>query len=202
MTKKRSDLSIVLAGEAGQGLQLIETILVKVLKKSGYNIFATKEYMSRVRGGINSTQIRISDKPVVAPTRRTDILVSLAKEAIPHLGCRLTADTIILGEKKTLNDKRVLDVPFTKLASGFGSPLFANSVAIGLICGILNVDTKIIGEQIQKQFSEKGDVVVKKNIEAAAKGHSIGRQFTEQGKLFLETAKGDSVDTELLLSGD
>jgi 2-oxoglutarate ferredoxin oxidoreductase subunit alpha len=46
MTKKRSDLSIVLAGEAGQGLQLIETILVKVLKKADYNIFATKDIIN------------------------------------------------------------------------------------------------------------------------------------------------------------
>jgi 2-oxoglutarate ferredoxin oxidoreductase subunit alpha len=201
MTKKRSDLSIVLAGEAGQGLQLIENILVKVLKKAGYNVFASKEYMSRVRGGVNSTQIRIGGKRVVAPTLRTDVLVPLAKEAIPHLGSRLTEDTIILGEKEMLDDERVLDVPFTKIASDFGSPLVLSSVAIGLICGILNVDTKVIDVQIHKQFSEKGAVVVKKNIETVAYGHSIGRQFTEQGKLFLETVKGDSVDTELLLSG-
>jgi 2-oxoglutarate ferredoxin oxidoreductase subunit alpha len=201
MTKKRSDLSIVLAGEAGQGLQLIEAILVKVLKKAGYNIFATKEYMSRVRGGINSTQIRVSSKRVVSPTLRTDILVPLVKEAIPHLGGRVTEDTIILGEKEILDDERVLDVPFTKIASDLGSPLVLSSIAIGLICGILKVATKIIDVQINKQFSKKGDFVVNKNIKAAAYGHSIGRQFTKQGKVFFETVKGNSVDTELLLSG-
>ena len=201
MTKKSSDLSIVLAGEAGQGVQLIETVLVRVLKMSGYNVFATKEYMSRVRGGINSTQIRIGGKRVSAPSYRTDILVSLAKEAIPHLGSRVTENTTIIGEKEILDDDRVLDVPFTKIASDLGSPLFTSSVVIGLICGILNLPTEIIGAQIQKQFYQKGDSVVKKNTEAVAYGHSIGKQFAEQGKLFLETVKGDSVNTELLLSG-
>ena len=57
---KKDDLSIVLCGEAGQGIQTVEQILTQVLKLSGFNVFATKEYMSRVRGGTNSTEIRIS----------------------------------------------------------------------------------------------------------------------------------------------
>jgi len=44
------EVSIVLCGEAGQGINTIELILVNILKKAGYNIFATKEYMSRIRG--------------------------------------------------------------------------------------------------------------------------------------------------------
>jgi 2-oxoglutarate ferredoxin oxidoreductase subunit alpha len=52
------DLSIVLAGEAGQGVNSIEVILIGIIKKAGYNVYATKEYMSRVRGGINTTQLR------------------------------------------------------------------------------------------------------------------------------------------------
>jgi 2-oxoglutarate ferredoxin oxidoreductase subunit alpha len=43
-------VSIVLAGEAGQGIQTVEYILTRVLKLSGYNVFASKEYMSRIRG--------------------------------------------------------------------------------------------------------------------------------------------------------
>jgi 2-oxoglutarate ferredoxin oxidoreductase subunit alpha len=201
MTKKSSDISIVLAGEAGQGVQSIEAVLVKVLRKAGYNVFATKEYMSRVRGGINSTQIRISSKRVFAPTFRTDILVPLTKEAIPHLGSRVTEDTIILGEKATLDDERVLDVPFTKTASEFGNPLFASSVAIGLICGILNVNAETVGAQIEEQFSKKGEEVIKKNSAAAARGHEIGRQLITDEKLLIETDQGESSDTELLLSG-
>jgi len=56
------DISIVLCGEAGQGIETIEDILTKILKDSRYNIFAVKEYMSRVRGGSNSTEIRVSQK--------------------------------------------------------------------------------------------------------------------------------------------
>jgi len=46
----KGELAIVLAGEAGQGIQTIETLLTGLLKSGGYHVFATKEYMSRVRG--------------------------------------------------------------------------------------------------------------------------------------------------------
>jgi len=44
------DVSIVLCGEAGQGIQTVEAILVQAVKLGGYNVFSSKEYMSRVRG--------------------------------------------------------------------------------------------------------------------------------------------------------
>ncbi|MEK7375946.1 MAG: 2-oxoacid:acceptor oxidoreductase family protein, partial [Candidatus Margulisiibacteriota bacterium] len=63
----KEDISIVLCGEAGQGIQTIEVVLTRILKQSGYNVFAAKEYMSRVRGGVNSTSIRVSSNRVSAP---------------------------------------------------------------------------------------------------------------------------------------
>jgi 2-oxoglutarate ferredoxin oxidoreductase subunit alpha len=51
MNKTKDDISIVLCGEAGQGIQTIEYVLTHLLKLSGYNVFATKEYMSRIREG-------------------------------------------------------------------------------------------------------------------------------------------------------
>ncbi len=48
--KQEHDVSIVLCGGAGQGIQTVEQLLTQALKLSGYHVFATKEYMSRVRG--------------------------------------------------------------------------------------------------------------------------------------------------------
>ena len=72
-----NDVSIVLCGEAGQGIQTVEQLFTKIVKKAGFNIFSTKEYMSRVRGGRNSTQLRVSTEPVNAYINRIDILIIL-----------------------------------------------------------------------------------------------------------------------------
>jgi len=83
------DISIVLCGEAGQGIQTIETILMQAVKLGGYNVFSSKEFMSRVRGGENSTQIRVSSNRINAYVRRIDILVAISKGAIDHLKERI-----------------------------------------------------------------------------------------------------------------
>ncbi len=51
MQQKAASINIVLAGGVGRGIQVIESILVDGIRRSGHHVFATKEYMSRVRGG-------------------------------------------------------------------------------------------------------------------------------------------------------
>jgi hypothetical protein len=75
----KEDFSMVLSGEAGQGLQTLEQLITKVFKLSGYHVFSYSEFMSRIRGGNNSTQIRISARRVVSYRRRIDIFVPLHK---------------------------------------------------------------------------------------------------------------------------
>jgi len=97
--QKKNDIAVVLCGQAGQGIQTVEYLLTKIFSTAGFNVFATKEYMSRVRGGMNSTLIRISDKPVSAFVGRIDVLVPLNKGAVQHLEKRITPETVIVGEK-------------------------------------------------------------------------------------------------------
>ena len=98
----KEDVSIVLCGEAGQGIQTVETILVQAIKKGGYHVFSTKEYMSRVRGGENSTEIRVSSKRVISYVDKIDILLSLSKGAVPHLENRISSKTVIMGDDQHL----------------------------------------------------------------------------------------------------
>lgn len=43
--KLADDISIVLCGVAGQGIQTVEALITKTLKRPGYHVFATREYM-------------------------------------------------------------------------------------------------------------------------------------------------------------
>jgi 2-oxoglutarate ferredoxin oxidoreductase subunit alpha len=60
------EFNLKIAGEAGHGLLTIEVGLTEILARAGYHFFATKNYMSRIRGGHNFHMIRISDEPVHA----------------------------------------------------------------------------------------------------------------------------------------
>ena len=98
-----NDVTIVLGGQAGQGIQTIEFILARVLKRSGYHVFSTKEYMSRIRGGLNTITLRAADRPVSALTKNIDILLPLDPGIAEHVAERMTGDTVILGDAGTLS---------------------------------------------------------------------------------------------------
>jgi len=65
------DLTIKIAGAAGQGMQTISTILARSLTRQGYYVYCYQDLMSRIRGGHNYATIRISDHPVGGPRRAT-----------------------------------------------------------------------------------------------------------------------------------
>jgi len=99
IAQTNQDISIVLCGQAGQGIQTVEYLLTRIFKLAGYNVFATKEYMSRVRGGTNSTQLRVSSEPVRASVERIDILVALDRGSVRHVEKRISTSTVILAKK-------------------------------------------------------------------------------------------------------
>ncbi|MHB8091917.1 MAG: 2-oxoacid:acceptor oxidoreductase subunit alpha [Syntrophales bacterium] len=201
MLNKRSEVSIVIAGEAGQGVQSIEATLVNVIKQAGYNVFATKEYMSRVRGGINSTQIRVSEKSRAAYVEKTDIFIPLEKQAIARLSDRIQTDTLIIGEAEKLGDQRVINVDFTKIATKLGNAIYQSMAAAGCACGIIGIGREKAPDYIGKVFAAKGDSVIKSNINAFIAGYDEGRKIAAAKKYRPGLKSKLAVENELLLSG-
>lgn len=173
----RPDISIALAGEAGQGIQSIETILVALARARGYHVYATKEYMSRVRGGINSTSIRISTAPVDAFVDRIDIAIPLSPAGLPHLRKRLSEKTALIVDGSLFPHKTpaMIDIPLADMAREVGGAIYANTIAAGVICAIIGVDESAAVSFVAARFAKKGEDVVAKNKLAVKRGHEAGR---------------------------
>lgn len=204
MHRFSGDISIVLGGAAGQGIQTVESLLVQILKREGYFVFASKEYMSRIRGGSNSTEIRITSKKRRAFVNKIDLLFALDKEVVPHLKHRTTKKTVIIGEKAKVCDTecRVIDIPFSRFATELGHPIYTSTVAVGVVLGLLQAEESVFHEYLRSHFARKGEEVVSKNIEAAKKGYAHGRHiaFVEGVEISLPRNNQKS-EQELLLEG-
>lgn len=204
MHRYAGDISLVLGGSAGQGIQTVEAMLMTILKRQGYHIFASKEYMSRIRGGSNSTEIRITNKKRRAYVKHIDFLVALDKEVVPHLAHRTTAKTIILGElaKIGLNKgENAFDIPFTRFTNELGNPIFASTVAVGVILGILDAPFEDFRRYLEEHFNRKGDEVVQKNIAAAQLGYDHGRHLAYDAGIEIHLRRTESIKNELLMEG-
>jgi 2-oxoglutarate ferredoxin oxidoreductase subunit alpha len=204
--KNLEDISLVLSGEAGKGLNTIERVLVRTLKLSGFHVFASKEYMSRVRGGNNTVEIRTASKPVGAFVDRIDILVPLNGKAIDRLEHRLGPETVIIGEGGSVEEKyrsghRFMEAPFVSIAEEAGDALYANSVAAGVLAGMLGADREVLEGLMQKTFAGKGEEVAGRNVEAAGRGYSFGKDLAEKEDLPFSLIPDDTVRGNIILSG-
>ncbi len=203
------NVNITLCGEAGQGIESISNFLTTLFKEEGYNIFATKEYMSRVRGGENSTTIRISSRPAEGYSDRIDILLPLDKDSISHLSKRITDKTLIIGDKSTINDAqkkayKFFEVPIIDIASKVGAKIFANTVAAGIILGMFNADIGRFNVLLRNKFSDKPQDVIEKNVDAAKRGYDEGRKIISEHQGLLEMTRIDkdpSVHNQVLVHG-
>ena len=177
------DYTLKIGGEAGQGIQTVGDTLARVFSRSGYHVFTHQDYESRVRGGHNFFQIRVSDTPVMASREDIDILIAFDLESISeHAGevkenGQIVYDSSALGKLKLQEDiSRInsLDIPFTQLAIEHGgSKIMANTVATGAILGMLKMKLDVLENIIKDTFKKKGEDIIKANINAVRAGYDF-----------------------------
>ena len=199
----KKDISIVLSGEAGQGIRTVELLIIKALKNSGYNVFSTSEFMSRVRGGNNTTEIRVSNKNIQAFVDKIDILIVLSKDAIKRIENRLTKNTIIIGEDSFIEEKykngqyKIKDVALRSLSKEIGGLIYSNVLIFGLLAGIFNINLGLLKDYIIKHFSAKGKDIIDNNIKAVTKGYEKGKEL----KLGVQINKDAEIKNKIVISG-
>ncbi len=199
-----NELTLRIAGEAGQGVQTIGPALGTIFKRYGFHLFAHQDYMSRIRGGNNYFQIRISSKPLYTLRQKADIIVALDKASVAVHKKDLSDKGIIILDKKkfniTDNDSAFFDVPMYDLAIKIGgSEIFINSVSCGLLTGIINLEFKWVEQILKEIFSDKGGEIIRKNIEAAKAGFDFARNNFKQRTFEVKSA---DIKENLLMNGN
>lgn len=175
------DYSIKIGGEAGQGVQTVGELLSQVLAQSGYHVFTHQDYESRVRGGHNFYQIRVSPERVISFTERVDIVVAMDEASIQLHRGELRLGGILAYDSESLKLKiegdDALDIPFKRLSvEAGGSAVMANTVAVGAVLGMLGIEIAGLVKILDERFHKKGDEVVKVNIAAAESGYKHAKQ--------------------------
>lgn len=183
---KGKGLALVLAGEAGQGVQVVEALLSEAFRGLGYYVFSGQEFMSRIRGGSNSTLLRVSPRPVRAWSDRTDLCILFDNKAITRLQQRLQPETFVLGDNlQAPEGSRFIDIPLAEMAQEAGGSLYVNTIAAGVLWGIYNGREETLADVIRRFFSGKKPATIDGNLAAAGIGLKLGRKLSHSGKVSL-----------------
>lgn len=171
------DFQIVVGGAAGQGLQVIETLLTNLFRRAGYYVHATKEFMSRIRGGCNSITIRVSASTVDAFREQIDIALLLTPGALDWLAHRLNGKTVIIADSQSLKEAALtIDLPLTAEQDKIGGKIYGNAFSCGFVAGHLGLDRDLLTQSFQDVFSGEDIELVEKNHQAANLGFELGKR--------------------------
>jgi 2-oxoglutarate/2-oxoacid ferredoxin oxidoreductase subunit alpha len=156
--------------------------------------------MSRVRGGNNTTEIRIGNNSSIQSfVEKIDVVIVLGKNALYRLDNRIDTNTIIVGESRFIpksysDNNKVINVPFMKIADDAGGIIMQNTVILGFIFGFIGIDLKYGENQLAKVFGKKGEQIINNNITAFRNGAKIGLEHNYPIKLKeLERVKHQSI---------
>ncbi len=173
------NLTLMIGGPAGAGISSVESLLTKSLKRCGYYLFTTKEFMSRVRGGVNTVQIRITDTPVASAEWLCHIYCGLIPEAFAHAKERFSENTLLIGDGMETSCKGIWrQVAFEKESAQAAGKKFVGTYAAGVILGLLGCDQRIGAEAVEAEFSDREP---EKNLAAFEAGYQRGAVLENNG---------------------
>ena len=97
---KINDLTWMIGGAAGFGIQSAGHIFALAASRAGLHVFGTAEYPSLIRGGHNSDVIRVSDREVMSFNGRVLVLRWLDPEVQGRYGTMVYVRCGPEGEKR------------------------------------------------------------------------------------------------------
>lgn len=207
MAEKRLDLSILLSGQAGQGIQTLEHLLLRMFKISGRYIFSYSEFMSRIRGGNNSTSIRVSSERKKAYIERIDIFIPFSEGSMDRFEERISPNTVIIGEAAFIKDNyknekyTVIDIPFTEMAEKSGGKKYLNIIVMGLFAALFKIEQDVILDQVQSYFSSAAPEQIDSNKKAASAGFEKGQELLSDRQIIEVPDSVPHLSQEMLLNG-
>jgi len=181
---EKTDVTIKIGGEAGQGVESSSAGFVKALSRGGLYVFGNSDYMSRIRGGYNFYQIRAGNAPFYCHSDDLHLLLAFHGEAITqHKDEIVKGGAIIYDEELeidtgslTARGIQLFPLPLVKLAYESGANrIMANTAAIGAAVGVTEYEFERIEEVISQNFKRKGDKVVEMNVKIAREAYTLAK---------------------------
>jgi len=176
---KREDISVLVGGEAGQGITRSGSLLAKALMRAGLNVFGVNDYPSVIRGSHNFYQLRASNDEVSSQGDELDLVLALNKETVLlheaelAKGGGVVHDEGVSFEEEELkrDDVSLYPVPLRGIVEEIGgTPIMMNTVALGAASALIGLDPEILKGVIADTFSGRIDII-DANSSAIQMGH-------------------------------
>ncbi len=204
------DISVTVAGQAGDGVLFTGNVLAKILKKEGWEVATYRYFPSNIRGEPTHYTIRASHKKIFGLGNEIDVLISFDCASIIKYTNYVAQGGIVFCDGAELHHlkpqhkkgKTFHKLPLKILAKKhFKNDIYKNMIALGALCYILDLDFRVIERIIIEAFlKRKGKEIVRMNMDALTLGCEQARLIVEPDERHKLVKKKDT--GKMFISGD
>ena len=176
-------LSILVGGQAGQGIEKAAETLGKTLVSLGYYVFNYRDYPSLIEGGHNFNVITFSDQPVYSHENFFDVIVALDQNTVNLHKKQLKQNGVIIADKNIENS---IAIDTEKILEELqAKKILRNTILSAGLIKYLGLPLEGFKNTLIKEFGEN-----EKELKAAEAGYNSVQQvkqigFKEGKKYFL-----------------
>ncbi len=184
MSSYMNDMSIMIGGDAGQGVESSGAGFSLSFARAGLHVFAMQDYRSRIRGGHNFYQIRLSERPRYSHSNPVHLLLALTPESVGmHLDNMAEGGAVVFPERFQIDEEplrkrgvRMDALPLIRIAEEHGNRIMANTAALGAAAGIVEFPFEYMESVIRDNFARKGQEVIDSNVKVAQVAYEMAKQ--------------------------
>jgi len=176
-----NELSILIGGKAGFGIDKASSIIGGVVKELGYNIYIYRDYPSLIRGGHTFSIIRVSSEKISAHKNQVDVILALNQDTINFHKDRLKKDSIVIYDSDSvkleslpLPVKAAIGIPIEKIIKDEkASEIMRNSCIIGSFCRAAGIKWDILEDIFKKDIAKELEL----NLKVALGGYNASKEL-------------------------
>ncbi len=145
--------TILVGGQAGQGVNKTSSLIGQIFNNLGYYVFIYRDYPSLIQGGHNFNVLTVSDKPVYSHRRSLEAIIALDDLTIEKHAASLVPDGFILGSAERTSHPRLiaLDMASVSLPPSVGRE---NNILIGALVKIWGLSLEVAFRAVEEEFSK------------------------------------------------
>ncbi|MBZ0130830.1 MAG: 2-oxoacid:acceptor oxidoreductase subunit alpha [Rhodobacteraceae bacterium] len=182
ISAKLDDLTIMVAGQGGDGSLTVMNVLSELFGRRGYHLYKSRNVASRIKGGIAAAQMRASVISRGCTGDQIDLVVAFDQEAVTNVGADLSPDAVVvfdssdkpLDRRNLADSVRVIEIPFGRYAvRDLRRDLFKNSMSFGVISQLMNIDQDEAEDCLRHTLHRLPERVLLPNIDSFADGRKF-----------------------------
>ncbi len=172
------EVTVGIGGAAGDGLDKSGDTLAKTAGRLGLHVYAYNSYQSIIRGGHIWLRVRIGQDKVYSHGDKLDVCVALNQDTLERHagevnagGCiTFNADKLKCDPSLVPADVQVLGVPMAQVTAevakehGAIQPIMQNTVMMGVVMAVTEIDFSEAVEVVRETFAHKGDKIINLNL--------------------------------------